>query len=288
MNASKNWIELHLPLSGDMLERVSALLFSLGADGLEEKEGETVVYFPREKWTNETRLLLTSRLEQILPGYEKKKWKEQIIKEENWNEAWKEYFKTFHLTERIVIAPDWSTYQPEEDESLIIISPKMAFGTGHHETTQLILEWLENNLKPGMRVLDAGTGSGILAIYAAQNGAHSVTAFDVDPLATENAAENARLNNVEDRIAIYKGGLEQVPLTQYDLILANINRNVLLDLAGPFGRYLKKNGLLLLSGILKQDEEILRTVYEKSGYRMKSKHSKGEWLALLFQRQSNG
>ena len=288
MIKERQWIEVHLPLNSSSLEALSALLFAEGAEGLEEKEDEIIVYFPRQSWNNETKFLLVDKLKQIRPEYNRKELEEHIVREENWNEAWKENFKTFHLTERLVIAPEWEKYKPAASETLIIISPKMAFGTGHHETTQLILEIMEERLHEEQSVLDAGTGSGILAIYAAKKGASPVVAFDTDPLAIENLRENAELNGVKNKINAILGTLKQVPVRQFDLIIANINRNVLLDLAASFSEYQKKNGFLLLSGILEADVGLIKEKYEKRHYQLIGQKSKNEWRALIFQWKGNG
>ncbi len=278
----KKWMEIRLPLSKVQLEAVSALLFAAGAEGLEERDNETVIYYPQHRWTNDIKLLLIGQLKSLLPEFNAKVIEEKLIREEDWNEAWKENFKTFHLTERIVIAPEWEKYKPAEFETLITISPKMAFGTGHHETTQLILELMEEYLQQEQSVLDAGTGSGILAIYAAKQGAHPVVAFDTDPLAIENLYENAKLNGVEKKITAILGTLQQVPKRKFDLIIANINRNVLLDLAASFARFQKENGIIILSGILTPDSGIIKEVYEKAHYRLLGQKTKNEWCAMIF------
>jgi len=284
----RQWIEIHLPLSGSLLEVFSALLFAEGAEGLEEKEDEIIVYFPRQSWNNDIKFSLMDKMKQIRPDFDRQEFEERLIREENWNEAWKENFKTFHLTEQIVIAPEWEKYKPGISETLITISPKMAFGTGHHETTRLILELMEEHLQKGMSVLDAGTGSGILAIYAAKRGAHPVAAFDTDPLAIENLYENAELNGVKDQVNAILGTLDKVPKQHFDLIIANINRNVLLDLAVSFAEYQGRNGILLLSGILNSDVETIKESYKNAHYHLIGQKNKNEWQALIFRWTGNG
>ncbi|HID38164.1 MAG TPA: 50S ribosomal protein L11 methyltransferase [Calditrichaeota bacterium] len=285
MTSERQWVEIHLPLSSNCLEILSALLFAEGAEGLEERKNDVVVYFSRQRWNNDLKISLMEKLKQIQSGLNIQILEERLIREENWNEAWKENFKTFRLTERIIITPEWEEYKPGADETLIIINPKMAFGTGHHETTQLILELMDEYLQQEQSVLDAGTGSGILAIYAAKQGAYPVVAFDTDPLAIENLAENAELNGVLQHITAILGTLEQTPKRHFDLIVANINRNVLLDLAESFAEFQSEKGVLLLSGILKSDSGIVRKIYEKAHYRFIGQKNKNEWIAMVFQRK---
>ena len=139
-------------------------------------------------------------------------------------------------------------------------------------------------LKEGSRVLDAGTGSGILAIYAVMSGAKRVTAFDNDPLAVENALENFKLNSVQDKIDVFCGELEQIRSEKFPLILANINRNVLLQLAKDFYSRASDAGLLILSGLLQEDFEQINNQYIKNGWRLLDQKREGEWLALVFEK----
>jgi len=156
----------------------------------------------------------------------------------------------------------------------------MAFGTGHHETTQLILDLMEDLIVPEMAVLDAGTGSAILAIYAALKGAN-VIAFDNDPDAIENGEENCGLNSVSSNINLFCTDLSGIKTEIYDLIIANINRNVLLDLATPFLDYSASGKLLLLSGLLESDRETILKKYNHAGWELQKGKQKGEWVALL-------
>ena len=225
---------------------------------------------------------MVNRIQQIDPHFSVNQIKTKQVVWEDWTENWKQNFATFRVEPNIIVAPDWEEPQVQPGEQLIKISPKMAFGTGHHETTQLILSLLPANLDRGMQVLDAGTGSGILAILAAKLGAGHVTAFDTDPVAVENARENTELNSVKNKIDIYTGYLSDGLKNKYDLIMANINRNVLLDLCVQWSDYIQPGGKLILSGILETDEDIIRSAYEKKNWQYLNKKQKGEWIALVF------
>jgi ribosomal protein L11 methyltransferase len=207
------------------------------------------------------------------------------IPHENWNEAWKDHFKPFRIDDHLVIYPDWETAQTDDHTIAITIAPKMAFGTGHHETTRLILKFLADFLTPDMRVLDVGTGSGILAIYAAKRGCRQITAFDNDAVAMENAAENVRLNHCADSIRLQTGTLRNItsPGDGYDLITANINRNILMQLATDWKTYARQGTWLILSGILKDDVRLVMDHYAAHGWQLTEQRSENEWAALTFQ-----
>jgi ribosomal protein L11 methyltransferase len=255
-------------------DELSALLFTSGALGFEEKEDEIVAYF-------DFREDLIPEIEQKLAksgfsaGYI---LKERIVKNENWNENWKEYFKPQEIG-RFCVHPPWEDCS---DALLpLVISPKMAFGTGTHETTRLMLEYLSENIIDGKRILDAGCGSGILSIAARKLGAAEVTAFDIDPLALENSRENISLNRVEN-IFLIQGDINLVSEKDFDLLLANINAEILLKTAEKFADKVKFGGKIILSGLLLSDREKIIAAYKS--YRMVHWDSRemGEWALLEF------
>jgi len=233
----KKWIEIKITMPSEHLETISSYLFALGCSGLEERDNGFTVYFPQENWIADSYVLLRSFCESL---YSDVRFSHSEIEAENWNENWKKNFHPFHLTENCVIVPDWEKEYDAAGAHKIIISPKMAFGTGHHETTQLILTLLPDYLQPQAKVLDAGTGSAILSIYAAQLGAAQITAFDTDPDAVENALENIQLNGFESRINARIAALDQIEDKDFDLILAiltvtccSVWQNRLRILSGP-------------------------------------------------------
>lgn len=276
-----DWIKININIHPENLETVSPHLFNLGAEGVEEKENRIVVYFKYENWTSGIRKNLSDLLKSLLPELKNIELEAAEIPTEAWNEKWKENFKPFKISEDLMIFPDWEPPSFSSNINTIIISPKMAFGTGHHETTRLILEIIPQYLQEHLNVLDAGTGSGILAIYSIIKGAAHVTAYDFDPLATENAVENIRLNHVEDKITVITGELDEVPKKKYDLILANINKNILIDLSWKLRNYMMNNGILILSGLLREDYERIISVYDKNWELIEHK-AKNEWIALVF------
>ncbi|MEX0746482.1 MAG: 50S ribosomal protein L11 methyltransferase, partial [Rhodothermales bacterium] len=156
--------------------------------------------------------------------------------------------------------------------------------TGYHETTRLLLRMMPDFVKPGDRVLDAGTGTGVLAIAAVKLGAVSATAFDIDPWSQENAVENFYLNRVQDQVKMIHGGIEKLPSGTFDVILANINLNVILGLLPEFADRLKADGTLLLSGVLQPDRDRLLVAAQRSGLDMITEANENEWWAGAFMR----
>lgn len=278
----EKWLEIKVGLSPRHLETIASYLFALGSDGLVERETDFSVYFPESVWNSETLAMLKSICTSIDP---KARLCVSQIETENWIENWKENFRPLKLTDSCCIVPDWEKDFDSGAAHKIIISPKMAFGTGHHETTQLLLMLLPDYLKPDMSVMDAGTGSGILAVHAVQLGASHVLAFDNDPVAIENALENVQLNQMENKIEAVVADLQQFKGTKFDLILANINRNVLLGFADEFSSSLYPGGILLLSGLLKTDYEAISKVYAEAGWTEIGQQQRGEWLALGYRRR---
>src|SRR5260370_26478454 len=145
----------------------------------------------------------------------------RIVNEEDWANAWKDYFHVTHIGQRLIIRPSWRAYEPKDDEVVLELDPGMAFGTGLHPTTRMCLEQVERRTRAGMRVLDVGTGSGILALGAAKLGAASVHCIDNSSVAVESAAANAAVNNLSDKITVVQGVLDEAARSarQYDLVL---------------------------------------------------------------------
>jgi ribosomal protein L11 methyltransferase len=185
-----------------------------------------------------------------------------------------------------VIRPSWREYVPGPDDVVIDLDPGMAFGTGQHETTRGCLVMLEETVRPGMRVLDAGTGSGILAIAAVKLGASSVTAVDVEPQSIAVARENAARNGVTERIRVARGSLgadwpfDSPPQRIADLVVANIHARVLIDLAVELTAALTPPGALILSGIIADREADVHDAYHALGYSVTNELAEGDWRTL--------
>jgi ribosomal protein L11 methyltransferase len=214
------------------------------------------------------------------------------LEEKDWAHAWKENYHPFRVGKRIWIRPSWNEDvqtpegdSPSDDAILLVMDPGMAFGTGLHPTTQTCLIALEASVQVADRVLDVGTGTGILAIAAAKLGAVSVMAVDTDDLAVKAAHENARLNKVSDMISTWQGDLSSVPLRQWDIVVVNILAPVIVNLlqSGALLSYVKPDGKLILSGIIDvQQAEVEEAVHASRGIVI-DRLPRGDWVTLIAQ-----
>lgn len=176
------------------------------------------------------------------------------VNEEDWANSWKKYYTTLHIGKRTVIVPMWEEYEEKEGEIVVKMDPGMAFGTGSHETTRLVIELLEKYTKQGVRMLDVGCGSGILAICASKLGAGECKAYDIDPIAVKVANENIIASGQTNITCEVSDLLKQVDLDggKYDLICANIVADIIIRMTPDIGRFMKDDCVLLCSGIIKE------------------------------------
>ncbi len=205
----------------------------------------------------------------------------RFVAEEDWANAWKEYYHVLHLGQRVVIKPSWRDYVPAPDEIVLELDPGMAFGTGLHPTTRMCLELLEQRVQPGMRVLDVGTGSGILALAAARLGAASVLALDVSSVAVEAAQANVRANGLEERVTVRSGSLEVTSGERYDLVVANIIARVIAALAPVLVGALVPGGLLIASGIIDERLSLAEEALRAAGLAEIEQVRDGDWVSLV-------
>lgn len=202
------------------------------------------------------------------------------VKEQDWAENWKQYYKPFRAGKHLVIKPSWEDWDAQPGDLIIELDPGMAFGTGTHETTAMCVEMIEKHYAGGS-VLDVGTGSGILAIAAARLGADNILGVDIDEMAVRVAIENVEKNGLSDKIEIREGdlvaGLDDV---KCDFAVANILADVIFLLAGPLKAHLKPGALFVCSGILAEREQEVVEVLGKNGYNIFDRLQKGDWVAL--------
>lgn len=199
------------------------------------------------------------------------------IEPRNWNALWEASFEPI-VVPPFVIRPSWA---PSDASALeIVIDPKMSFGTGHHESTRLALRALPGVVPPGANVLDAGTGTGVLAIAAARLGASAVTGVDIDPWSVENALENVAVNGVQQVVTIRPGSAETAQ-GPFDVVVANINRNVLLESLATFRNRMNPDARLVLAGLLKPDRAEMLRGLDANGLLPLSEASEGDWWSVI-------
>ncbi len=209
------------------------------------------------------------------------------VNEEDWANSWKQYYKPLKIGERIVICPAWEHYEPTESELVIRMDPGMAFGTGTHETTRLVIRLLEKYTQAGCRMLDVGTGTGILAICAARLGAEICRAYDIDPTAVRVARENIKDSGLANVTCDQSDLLKQVSLEggQYDLICANIVADIIIRMTPDVGQYLKDNGVLLASGIIAERCDDVIACFEQHGFEIVECLIDNGWCGLAVKKK---
>lgn len=207
------------------------------------------------------------------------------IKEEDWAEAWKKHYTIVHIGKRLVIKPSWLDYAARDDEVVVELDPGMAFGTGLHPTTRMCLHAVETHVRPGMKILDVGTGSGILSIAAARLGAQSILALDIDPIAVETANKNAAINHVEMQMRVERGSIEaERDSRTYDIVFANILAEVVIELAPALAASLRTGGVAIASGILDYKADGVVDALHRAGLALVEKNQEEDWVTLIGRR----
>ena len=201
------------------------------------------------------------------------------VENDDWFNNWKKTYKPIHAG-KLVIVPSWIKYEPKSEEVIVSMDPGMAFGSGEHETTRMCLELMEDVGMINKKVIDVGTGSGILALSAAALGSKDVEAYDIDDVAVKAASENVKINHFDNIIRVANSNLLTNAKNNYDVVLANITADVLQILANDFKTYVNKNGIIIISGILNIYEEKVKQCYLSYGYKILQRMNKGEWVAF--------
>ena len=203
----------------------------------------------------------------------------------DWEAEWRRFFRPVWATPRIVIHPSWIPVATEGDQIAVTIDPKMAFGTGGHESTQLCLQAIERHVPKGSSCLDLGTGSGILSIAAVRLGAGSVLAIDIDAAAVDNARENVKHNGISpDKIEIRQGNLDAVPVRGFELVMANIQSSILLPLLVPLYEVAAPGGAVLFSGLLVREGVDFSARVAAAGFAVEATLDKGDWTCIIARR----
>ena len=253
-------------------EQLMALLSTLDITGFEETENKLMAYIEEEKYDEAavTAIATTMNIS----------FETEVIAQRNWNEEWEKNFEP-------VIIDDFCSvrayFHPKPDNVAhdIIITPKMSFGTGHHATTASMITLMRDIDFKGKEVFDFGTGTGILAILAEQLGATKILAIDNDEWSYVNAVENCERNNTSN-VEVQQAVIENIGNAQYDVILANINRHILLAYMKQMAICTKKQGIVLLSGILTEDVEMIRSAAEENGFVFDKQKIEGNWVCMQF------
>ena len=306
------WQEIAIKTTEELSEAVENIFYELGAGGVVIEDPRVLAeYIDSGTWDYHS--IPTELLERqfmvikaYLPVNEELLLKEEDLKirlaqlgnlfpctlleacftklaEEDWAHAWKAYYKPHHVG-KIVIKPTWEDYTPKDDEIIVELDPGMAFGTGTHPTTTMVMELLQEFLESGDTVVDVGTGTGVLAITAAKLGATSVVALDIDPVSVQVAQENVLLNKVQDQVHVRKNDLLSDFTDQVKVISANIIADVIIRLFPDAENIILPGGYLIASGIINTREADVMESAQQYKFKTVARKNSGEWVALCFKR----
>ena len=272
-----NYTKLSIYATEEQGDIITAYLSDFPFDSFDYTDGLLNAYIPQsefEVYHDEIENLLHN--EGILDYYF------EDIESQNWNAVWESNFEEVEVKNKVLIRAPFHTPRPNYNGLEVIIQPKMSFGTGHHATTQLMVEMLLSSAVECKRVLDMGSGTGVLAILAAKLGAASVDAVDIDDMADESCRENAATNGVAEAVNPILGDVRSVAAGKYDFIVANINRNILLRDMPAYVGTLNEGGVLVMSGFLEEDVEAITERALSLGMTAARRKGDGGWVALEF------
>lgn len=282
MNTYKEFTIKAEPFNSEIL---SSVLWSLNIIGLLEDNELIKIYCkPGELSRSDIEEKLNNLIkEKILDKFD---IQENEFEEKNWNEEWENSLNVIEVSDKLVIKPSFREYESKPDQVILTIDPKMSFGTGEHQTTKLMLLMIEKYVKPGIKVLDVGTGTGVLAIASVKLGADQALAIDNDEWCLDNGIENCRINSAADKVEIKTATIDQIAEKDFDLVLANIHKSILIEIAEGIELKTIKNGILILSGLLREDENDIVDKYSACKFKLIDKRYMDEWITLVFQKIS--
>lgn len=265
------------------VELVSGLLWQLDLDGITETDNGLIVFAGSTK--NISQSDLKNILNRIVDDEQIQSFtiEEETLEDKNWNEEYEKNVRVIEVTDRVVIKPSFKDYTAKPNQIIITIDPKMSFGTGEHATTKLVLQLIEKYLRGGEKVLDVGSGTGVLGICSVMLGAESAICIDNDEWCSLNGNENVKANYLENKVEIRLAEIQQIQENNFDLIVANINKHILLEIATEIKLKINKTGTLILSGLLIIDEKDIVEKYNSIGFALIDKSEMDEWCALVLQ-----
>jgi len=291
-----DWLEVSVRVDGEAAEAVSEVFNRYGHGGAvieeainetDEAVGETLtvkVYLPFENGQAAGQRQIEEALWHLGQLYPIPLPRFRHLSEEDWAHAWKKHYRVLRVGQCIVVKPSWQAYTPRPDDVVIELDPGMAFGTGLHPSTRLCLVALEKHLIPGVRVLDVGTGSGILAIAAARLGAGLVLALDIDPIAVQAARANVAANEVEHVVSVEPGSwptLEPYPQA-FDIVLVNILAETIVELLNEgLVHCLREAGLMVVSGLIESREAMVMEALGAQGVDIVERLQEKDWVAFV-------
>lgn len=285
MTMPKDWVDICIQErldAGELLSRLN----DAAVQGAWEDEGVVHLYWAEDQWNEGKLASVQSVLADLVPSSRVIPLSVQRVPSQDWNEAWTRSVKPLRIG-RLVIRPSWEPVVLGPQDIEIVLDPKQAFGTGHHATTRLLLEWLQTDIRGGEHILDVGTGSAILAMAAVKLGATSAIGVEIDSVAVDCASEYVVQNGLNDRIEIVCGTLADLPQgrgTTADLVLANLDRQTVLDLADGLVCCALRGASLMVSGILIEQQTEIVDRLSSLGLACVERREEEGWVAMKFLR----
>ena len=273
-----HYYEVVIPFSEQSYDSIQNALYAFGVENILEEKGVFKIYFDVDEIDTVDKLK-----ESLEKDFSVNNVSIQKFENRNWNTEWENSIQPVYINDKIVIHSSWNKESIEnpEEKILIEIDPKMSFGTGHNETTQLVLEMMTEYLDENDNtMLDYGCGTAVLSIAAARLGVEKIIGIDIDVDAVENSKEYIKLNNVQNSIKIDNCNISSVEENEFDVIAANIIRSVITANLNHIHSKLKSGGKLFLSGILSEEQELIKTTLEKYHFEIIDVRIKGEWLGV--------
>jgi ribosomal protein L11 methyltransferase len=284
---SRTWCRISIRIDEPYQDLLVGQLALLGMSSFVQEEKFLNCFISTNKWTSTIRAKFQTTLERFKFEFPivDLSFTVKSIREENWNKIWEQQTGIIEATPHIIIKPSWKKLQKHHRNKIVLhIDPKMSFGTGHHETTRLSLSLLEQFLQPKMKVLDFGCGTGVLGIACIKLGAKTVIAVDNDPWAIKNTRENIKRNNVQRQMIVRLGSVSAIPRSKYDLIVANIDYFTISRFIKSIVDRTRKEGTIILSGILTSDMPALLPLFEKYLLVPVKLDNENEWTAVALRR----
>lgn len=304
------WLKVELSASPLLIDALSNFLTEIGAQGVfqEEVEGHVPGDFGEASATEILKAYLPfdirldhriaslktylESLSQIFPELGEPSFTTETVVDQDWGEEWKKYFKPLRVSKNIIIKPTWERYTPCGHDIVIDIDPGMAFGTGQHPSTRMCLEAIEeiilkDRMVKNWRVLDVGTGTGILGIACAKLGAERVVCVDIDKKAAEITRENALINHLENRIEIINRDVTTIH-EPFDLIVANLTAKILMRLRAHLTSLIENTGYLVISGIIDQNKSDIESHFLTDEFALHSIIEEKEWVCYVLKKRGNG
>jgi ribosomal protein L11 methyltransferase len=243
-----------------------------------ESDDALYLYWPEACWNAEVLRELKRTLANL--GMDASVLSIRSLPDHDWNAQWVESIQPIRIGKRVRIRQSWNSADPTFSGIELVIDPKRAFGSGYHVTTQLLIEMLEERVLSSQRMLDIGTGSGVLAMVALRLGAAAAVGIDIDPIAIDCARENAVLNGFGNELQLLTGALDELGPECFELIVANLDRNTFLKIGRLLGRHMKAGGIALLSGLQPEDLQDVALVLAESGGNVRKRNKRDEWIAV--------